>query len=181
MLLPSTPRLGTTRSWATMVTVSSMPAPCVPSAKVRSLSFFPAELARHFRGHGDAGGASVGGGVGDLVFSGSAGGPLERHAVYGRAVTVVTLPTASLEVLHHERAQFADTHRGAVLLARGIGPTVGHGDRGTLGWRVFHRCRFGTGGRRFCFLDGCCLRLDGRRFGCCTWWELPLPNSPIAS
>src|SRR5258707_14070116 len=69
-------------------------------------------LARHHRYHDDGGDAAVGGRVCNLVFSGSASGPPEGHAVYGSTVTVITLPTASFEILNHKRAHLADTHCG---------------------------------------------------------------------
>ena len=125
-----------------------------------------AERAGHHRGHGDAGGGLVGGGVGDGVGSSGTGGPVEAHAVYGGAGTVGTLPAASLDVAHHERAQLADSHGSAVLLPRGIGPAVGHGDRGTFGWRGLHRRR---------------LSIGGRRLGCCTGCELPGRRHRIAT
>src|SRR5262249_27318522 len=130
------------------------------------------ERARHLRVHGDAGGGLVGGGVGDRVFSGSAGGPPKRHAVYGSTGAVGTFPTASRNIADHERVQLTDTHRGAVLRPTGIRPAVGHRNCGTLGWRVVHGHRFGIGGWFLAFLQRYWLRLRTRRFGCCTVCKL---------
>ena len=155
--------------------MSSMPAPCVPAAKVRSLSFFPASLLGTSVVMVTLEMPPIRSGVGNLVFSGSAGGPPERHAVYGGAVTVVTLPTASLKVLHNVRAQFADTHRGAVLRARGSAQPLVTAIAGPWAGVSFIGVEFATCRRRLCFLDGCCLRLDRRRFGCCPGRKCPLP------
>ncbi len=93
-----------------------------------------AEALRRNRGHGDAGRAPVGGGVGDGVGSDGAGGPHEGHAVRSRALAVGAPPAASRDIAHDKRGQFADPHGRAVLIAGGTGPAVGDGDRRTLGW-----------------------------------------------